>query len=473
LIVGGGIAGLSAAEALTRHHRDRFDVTIIESKRSAGGRAGSFDAAKSRSSASDPIPSEQIVDYCQHVAMGCCTNLINLMDRCGLSDAWRRHQSLHFLHPDFPESHFAPSTWLPAPLHLATTIGSLNYLSWKEQRTVRRGLLKLMRTPTNRLHEIAAATWLKQAGQSKGTIHKFWDVILVSALGEQTQRVSMAAARKVIIDGFAAAKGASDVLVPSAPLRQLFAQKLRDAIRKSGAKIETSHRVAAIKSNPVSVHGLKQCWAADHIVSAVPWHQIGKILTDDRARSAIENLAAFSDIPSSPITGVHLWFDREITSLPHAVLVGTLSQWLFRDPIPENPLDDKAGHYYQIVISASRDAKSMSQEALVQHVVFELQRLFPASSDAKLLHSQVVTDPNAVFSVRPEVEAIRPSAGTALPWLHLAGDWIATGWPATMEGAVISGIMAANSICQSEALSPLPIDTGLSKGWLARQLIAD
>jgi squalene-associated FAD-dependent desaturase len=330
-----------------------------------------------------------------------------------------------------------------------------------------------MRTSTDDLDKATAHDWLRQAGQSKDAIRKFWDVILVSALGETTELASMAVARKVIIDGFAAAKGASDVLVPTEPLQRLFGQRLRDAIQFRGAKIQTSQHVEAIRSNPVSVHGRTRCWSSDHIISAVPWHRIKKLLVDNDTRGAIHNLDAIAEIPSSPITGVHLWFDKEITAMPHAVLVGTTSQWLFRDPIFDNHLDDADAHYYQVIISASREAKATAKSDLVQQVVFELQRFFPATSDAKLLRSQIVTDPNSVFSVRPEVEAIRPPAHTALPWLHLAGDWIATGWPATMEGAVISGIMAANSICQSEDMSQLPIDSGLQRGWLARQLIAD
>ena len=159
-----------------------------------------------------------------------------------------------------------------------------------------------------------------------------------------------------------------------------------------------------------------------------------------RAELAIDLWSAF---PSSPISGVHLWFDRPITSQPHAVLVGTLAQWLFqREATEASP----QGHYYQVVISAAHPLRAMAHDEVVARVVGELATAFPPAATAKLLHSRVVTDPQLVFSIRPEVDAVRPRSRTALPCLHLAGDYVQTGWPATMEGAVVSGNIAAELI---------------------------
>ncbi len=184
---------------------------------------------------------------------------------------------------------------------------------------------------------------------------------------------------------------------------------------------------------------------------AVPWHRIADLLGGTSATAAVPNLAAFARIPASPITGLHLWFDRQITTKPHAVMVGTISQWLFRDPI--NSANDSDEHYYQVVISASHQARRIPKAELVDRVVAELRQAFRGARDANLLRYRIVTDPNSVFSVRPEVDTLRPAARTALPWLHLAGDWIATGWPATMEGAVISGRMAASSLLEQEGFA--------------------
>ncbi len=203
------------------------------------------------------------------------------------------------------------------------------------------------------------------------------------------------------------------------------------------------------------------------MVSTVPWHCVGKLFPDGPAHSIV---SAYDKIPSSAITGVHLWLDREITDLSLVVLVGTVAQWLFRPPWRDEQSHD-GDHYYQVVISASNKWKAISKESLVETVMADLQCVSPEAKQARLLHSRVVTDPNSVFSIRPDVVALRPSSSTPLPWLHLAGDWIDTGWPATMEGAVISGRMAANSIAQQQGWETIEIDPGLPRGMLAKAVI--
>ncbi len=184
-----------------------------------------------------------------------------------------------------------------------------------------------------------------------------------------------------------------------------------------------------------------------------------------RAELAVDLWGA---LPNSSISGVHLWFDRPITSQPHAVLVGTLSQWLFqREPAEASP----QGHYYKVVISGARSLRSLTHAEVVQRVVGELAAAFPPAAAAKLLHSRVVTDPQSVFSIRPEVDAVRPPSRTALPCLQLAGDYVQTGWPATMEGAVISGRMAANGVLRKLGGVPATISEGLPRNWLSRLLI--
>jgi hypothetical protein len=203
------------------------------------------------------------------------------------------------------------------------------------------------------------------------------------------------------------------------------------------------------------------------VISTLPWFSLDKLIADVPQLSAIRRSAK---IPSSSITGVHLWLDREITKLPLVVLVGTVAQWLFRPPWRDGRTE-RGEHYYQVVISASNMWRSLSKEALVQRVMSDIRHLSEAACDAQLLHSRVVTDPHSVFSIRPDVLELRPPASTSLPWFHLAGDWIDTGWPATMEGAVISGRMAASSVAYQEGWEPIEIDPGLPRGPLARFLI--
>lgn len=496
-IVGGGLAGLAAAEALSRNH-PKMRLVLLESKRNLGGRAGSFADPRSQ----DPV------DYCQHAAMGCCTNLIDLLRQCSLEHFVRRDKELTFLHPEHPPSRFAASTWLPAPLHLLGAIQCQLYLSARQKREIKRGLWKLMRTPSHTLSGRTAADWLSSIGQSDLTRREFWDVILVSALGERTDLVAMSAARKVLIDGFAAARGASDVLIPTLPLSELFGRRLTASLERRGVDIRSNAAVRQIKSDQ-TLETSTGIIHAKHVICAVPWHSIERLFdgwTPETA-AALPATKDFSSILPSPISGIHLWFDREITPRKHSVMVGTVSQWLFRDPFEDaalpqetvsSPETDSAKnqrqHYFQVVISASKDHRAMTKEQLVETVLAELRHAFPEARQANLLRSKVVTDPHSVFSVSPAIEQMRPDTDTELPWLKLAGDWIATGWPATMESAVISGRRAAGSVLdelRSAKLSPSDqckandpqssgtsspyaqslILPGLRWGWLSRLLI--
>ena len=458
LIVGGGLAGLAAAENLAGKSQNHFEIQLLEAKRTTGGRAGSFQDNRTGGT----------VDYCQHVAMGCCTNFLGLLERQGLDGYLHRYTRLKFLHPDYSESTFKPSRWLPAPFHLLPALAGLRFLNRTQRRQIKYALFRLFRQASSELDDAVAGDWLRANGQDETTINDFWSVIVVSALGESIERVSLAAARKVFVDGFAAARGASDVLVPKLPLIKLIGGHLAEAIEQQGVDIKTGQVVRKIAhdgkfalvstADGVTHH-------ADHVVVAVPWHAVGDLLPD----GTLKHVDRFTDAPSSPISGLHLWFDRQITDLPHAVMVGTMAQWVFRQPW----VDEQAaeGFYYQVVISASQSARRLSRPQLIEQVIAELRHAFPLARKAKLLESKVVTDPKSVFSISPQFEAIRPSARTAQPWLHLAGDWISTGWPATMESAVISGGMAASSILASEFGQKEGLNPGLPRNWLTRLLI--
>jgi uncharacterized protein with NAD-binding domain and iron-sulfur cluster len=141
---------------------------------------------------------------------------------------------------------------------------------------------------------------------------------------------------------------------------------------------------------------------------------------------------------------VHLWYDRPVLELPHVVLVNCLGQWLFNRGVT-----GQGEHYLQVVISASAQLRGIGHEQIEQLLATELAKLFPACRAAKLVRSRVVMEKSATFSVRPGVDELRPAQRTALPNLFLAGDWTRTGWPATMEGAVRSGFLAAEAVLGS------------------------
>jgi squalene-associated FAD-dependent desaturase len=430
VVVGGGLAGLAAAAALSSAD---VRVTVLESRRRAGGRAASFE---------DPVAGG-LVDACQHVAMGCCTNFLDLCRQAGLADAFRRDRTLWFIGPDGDRAACTPSRILPAPLHLAPLLLSMRHFSFREKLSLGLGMLKLARYREGAGGKTGSAgstalDWLKAAGQPERVIRLFWQPVLESALGESIDLVSTDAARKVAVDAFLAHRDAADMFVPTEPLGSLFGVRLVGWLEGRGVVVETGRGVTAIERDAAGratavLHGGART-PCDAAIIAIPWRQAARVVPD-LVPAADERFAG------SPITAVHLWFDRDCIDLPHAVLVGRVSQWVFRPDAAEG----RQPGYCQVVISASRGLLGGDREALVAAVVAELRETFPAARDAVLVDARVVTDPTAVLSVRPGVDAFRPAAVTSVPNLFLAGDWTATGWPSTMEGAVRSGRLAAGA----------------------------
>ena len=275
--------------------------------------------------------------------------------------------------------------------------------------------------------------------------------------------MSVEAARKVAVDGFLAHREAADVFVPVEPLGELFGERMAGWLAQRCVAIHTGAIVTGIDRDADGRAQAVRYGDAEHscdaVVVAVPWRQAGR-LVPDLVPAADESLAG------SPITAVHLWFDRPVIDLPHAVFLGFTSQWVFRGDESQGA---DAG-YCQVVISASRGLLDGDRQRLLDTVVDEIRRTFPAAREARLVASRIVTDTTAVLPVRPGVDAVRPPATTAASNIFLAGDWTATGWPSTMEGAVRSGRLAAAAVGRSLG-RPVPgMVDDLPKGWIVRAL---
>ena len=451
VIVGGGLAGMSAAAALADCG---LDVILLEAKRWLGGRAGSFE---------DPATG-QTVDHCQHVAMGCCTNFLDFCRRTGIEPFFRRDRTLHFLGRTGERCDFSGSQWLPAPLHLGPAFSRLKFLSTAARWAVIRALRAFVQAcgPDQTI-----AAWLQQQRQPPEAIEQFWSVVLISALGETLDRASLHAARKVFVDGFMAHRNAYHLLVPTMPLADLYDQHVAPWLAEQGVTIRRSATVARLLADGQQITGVElasgESISADEVIVALPWRAAAKLLQATPAEKLSE---PWRQIESSPITGVHLWFDRPMTDLPHAVLVGRLSQWMFA-----RSKADKQGHsYYQVVISASRQLAGRKLDDIQAEVVRDLRDVFPLARDAHLLKARVVTQPESVFSITPALEPLRPSQSTTVDGLTLAGDWTSTGWPATMESAVRSGYLAAAAVLAASGQPVRPLVPVLPRSWLLNWL---
>lgn len=462
IVIGGGLAGISAALALAKHG---VRVTLIEARRRLGGRTGSFNVEHPQSG----LP--ESVDYCQHVGMGCCTNLKQLIEWLDQVDLWQTHRELHFFGPTGDYQALKAWPLLPAPLHLGGWLLKWPGLSLSDRVRVARGLLAINGLKLDAAtHAQAALGWLQSHGQTTRAIEHFWSTIVVSALGEELSRVSLASVGKVLQDGFLRHRDAFHLLVPSRPLGELFGTCAELQLRAHHVETHLSSPVNAIdyaKDSTIQVSCPLRTFTADSLVLAVPWHQLAKLDFGSDPHHLASLARSAKQLQSSAITGVHTWWDQRWLDLPHAALVGRLCQWVF--PKADGPYSSahaadiaaarattkphtaasssapSTEHYYQIVISATRSLRGSNPAELSAQIHEDLAQVFPAVRSASLLRCQVVSDPQAVFSISPESHGLRP-APQITPRLMLAGDWTATGWPATMEGAVLSGFRAAEQL---------------------------
>jgi squalene-associated FAD-dependent desaturase len=293
-------------------------------------------------------------------------------------------------------------------------------------------------------HDAPLLPWLLGHGQTRRTIERFWGVVLVSALNEGVERLGLKYARKVLRDGFLRHRDGFLVYIPTVVLGELYGETLRSWFTRHGVEIRENAAVRRIQIDEGAVSRLElrdgTHHAADWYVLAVPFERVLDLLPGD----LVEREPSFShirDLSPSPIVSVHLWYDRSVLELPHAVLVDCAGQWVF------NRGEVTPGEFYlQVVVSAATDLKVLGREEIERRIVQELGRLFPAVASAKLLRARVVTEHTATFSAVPGVDRWRPPQASPVANLALAGDWTATGWPATMEGAVRSGYLAAEVI---------------------------
>jgi zeta-carotene desaturase len=468
-VIGGGLAGLAAGTALSAAG---FRVTLLERRPYLGGRASSYE-----------LPGTgEVVDNCQHVLLGCCTNLIDFYRRIGAENLVRWYGRLTFLEPGGRRSEIG-SSWLPAPLHALPSFLVAKALPWRDKRAIAHALRALLRrVPEDDGRPFSQ--WLAAHGQTPGAIERFWKVVLVSALNEDLERVSTPVAAMVFRESFLKSAAGGRMGVPRAPLTALYS-KAGDYIRAHQGTVEL--RAVAEELQPVeecapaaeggeppaaaaggkaagggpegsgvfaSRSGVRLCVNGaprvfDYAVVAVPFDAVARLLPAAAAPAAGLQ-AALRRFETSPITGIHLWFDRQVTELDHAVLLDRTIQWMFqKSRILDRRAGSESGSYLEVVVSACRSLVQKPRQEIIDLALRELADFFPAVKNAKLVKATVVKEVHATFSPLPGSDAYRPNAATPWPRVFLAGDWTATGWPATMEGAVRSGYIAAEALCRA------------------------
>jgi squalene-associated FAD-dependent desaturase len=479
LVIGGGLAGLSSAVTLAEAG---FCVRLIEMRPHLGGRAASY-----------ALPDGSEVDNCQHVTLGCCTNLADFYRRVGAGEKIRFYDRLYFADAQGRRSTIQSSI-LPPPLHMAPTFLFFSALTLADKRGIAKALLTIARaggTPPG-IQGISMLDWLHREKQTPGAIERFWRVVLVSALDEELARTDARYGIDVFWKAFLANRGGYRVGIPTVPLGDLY-EGCRAAIVRCGGEVSLRSRIREIRiegsrfSAAIMDDGTEVL--ADACVAAVP-HDVLLKMAPKEMTETNGPLEGLRHIKTSPITGVHFWFDRKVMTVPFLSLLDHTVQWVFNKSmlyasdetagggmhLKETRGDGTAanGQYLQLVISASYDFVSRGRQEIIDLCLRELADVLPAAREAKLVKATVIKEINATFSPAPGVDRWRPAQETGVKHFFLAGDWTRTGWPSTMEGAVRSGYLAAEALLATfgqprRLLQPdLPLE-GLCKFWGLRR----
>ena len=422
LILGGGVAGLSAAAALGEAG---FDVEVVEQKPYAGGRATSYPAPGSEAGTG------QIIDNSQHILLRCCVNLLDFYRRLGVADQITFHREFYFIEPGGRTSVLKEGL-LPAPLHFTESFASLRFLGLLDKLGIGRALLALRSERKTRrdLDAITMLDWLHEKRQTPRAIERFWRQILVSAINEELDRMSALHGFQVLWLGFLAAPDSYQMGVPDIPLGALYSPAVWRKLPNVRFRFKTSVLDVHVENGAVGgVQAGDELLTAKHYISALPSDRLARL--PGIAPQLSVDLSGFQPVP---ITGIHLWFDRPVTEQPHATLLDRTIHWFY---------SKDGGRRLQVVVSASRTLTPMSKGEIVDLALRELAEFLPGMRGAKLVKAHVVKEVRATFSAHPFLEELRPEASTPIPNFTLAGDWTRSGWPSTMEGAARSGHKAA------------------------------
>ena len=456
-IAGGGLAGLAAACALSD---TGFRVTLFEKRPFLGGRASSYE---------HPGTGE-VVDNCQHVLFRVCTNLVEFYERIGVADQIRWFDRMSFIEPGGRIS-VMKSSPLPAPLHTAPSFVHFPFLSPSDKLAITRAFLPLTLTAQRDTGQ-SFEQWLEHHGQTENAVGRFWRPILVSALSEELDRISISAAAQVVRESMKAPI-ARHMGVPTIPLTDLY-NAAGDYIRERGGVLHFRQPVEGFTAGASGVQlSLRQPdfnggaprpavirkrgtddipVEFDYLILALPFDALNRVLPNTPESGPLREQT--SHFENSPITGIHLWFDRQISDLDHAVLLDRTIQWMFhksrlQPTRTQSANGSPSGSYIELVVSSSKTLLDKSRTEIVDLALSEVREFFPAAREATLVKATVIKEVNATYSPRPGIDAHRPIAMTAWPRVFLAGDWTATGWPATMEGAVRSGYLAAETLARA------------------------
>jgi squalene-associated FAD-dependent desaturase len=439
IIIGGGFAGLSAGVALAEKG---FRVALLESKPALGGRAYSF---------ADP-ESGDFVDNGQHVLMGCYTETLDFLDRIGARKNLVFHPDLEIEMLDREGASATLKTaHLPGPFHMSAGLLRYRHLTIGQRLRVLSGGLKLLamqRRERASLEKMTVTQLMDALAQGKRARQAFWYPLSIATLNDEPEVSSAALLAEVLKRGFFSKRADSAFVYSRVGLSDLYCTGAAEIIERSGGVVATHTPVESIDLENGSAVRVRMRdgtrLGAANIICATPSRQVARMLPASLRNDPF--FAPIAELQSSPIICVHAWFDRDITDSAFVGFIGTTTQWLFNKRRIFEMHGERHPGYLSFVISGARKLVDRSNDELLEIVFQDLRAMIPASSKANLVRALVMKEKHATMAPAPDTYRLRPTTQTPIPNLFLAGDWVQTGLPATIEGAVIAGRAAAAAV---------------------------
>ena len=442
LVFGGGLAGIAASARLAEAG---WRVTLLEARSTLGGRVFSFSDRQTG----------RVLDNGQHVVVGACANLLAFLEKIGARHLWH-------LQPQLDVAVYDRTGRLgrlygvaaPSPMNLLPAFLSYPHLSWLDKVKATRCLVSAMLTNRNHpaLEDVTLYDWLRARGQTDRIVSNLWNVLVEGTLNDHVGVVSAAMGLMIVQDGLLAGQHASKVGYPTAPLMDALVQPAQTHLEKLGVTIAAGTPVRCINADPNGVVsgitvGDGSTMRADAYVSAVPFWTLPNLVAAPLATSS--TMRRLSDLQPSPIVNVHLQYDRAVMQGDFCYFLDSPLQWVFNSSRIYGDANENGQQSLSVSVSAAWDYIDVERSDFADTVADEIRHAFPVARRAKLLDAVVVKQRNATFRCTPGANRFRPDPVTESPNLFLAGEWTNTGWPSTMESALISGYNAADAVTSS------------------------